>query len=109
MVASRTMRRVALVLMTGKDPLAPGGHESYVRAHALAASRIGFEPHLFCLGVWPSVQRTEFGIVHRVAAPPRRTPPALLQVPLTAHLPLLALAAARFLARSEGHGLVHGF
>lgn len=103
------MHRGAVVLMTGKVPLAPGGHESYVRAHALAASRLGLEPHLFCLARFPSVKRTELGVIHRVAAPPRRPPPALLQVPLPAQFPWLAYAAARFLGRAEGPRLIHGF
>jgi hypothetical protein len=55
-----------IVFVVGKDPLREtgGGHSSYVRAHARAAIRIGFDPHLFCAGFDKGVVQTDFGVVH---------------------------------------------
>src|SRR4051794_29019577 len=98
------MPRKPLVLISGKDVLhGVGGHESYVRAHALAATRAGFEPHVFCVGRRPGSAGTEFGQVHHVALPLPVEPPVAL------HGPLLARAVAAFLARSPGPHVIHGF
>ena len=57
----------AIVLVAGNDILgSTGGHPTYVRAHASAARRAGFEPHLFSLGQFNDIVETEFGVVHRV-------------------------------------------
>ena len=103
------MQRRPLVLISGKDVLEAGGHESYVRAHALAAARIGFDPHIFCASSASRTQRTDFGVIHHIAAPRHRTPPAILQVPLPAQLPLLARGVAKFLAGRPGPHLIHSF
>lgn len=103
------MERRPLVLISGKNVLEAGGHESYVRAHALAAAQIGFDPHIFCASSANETERTDFGVIHRVAAPPRRTPPVLLQVPLPAQMPLLARAVVKFLATRPGPHLIHSF
>lgn len=65
-----------------------------MRAHALAAIRAGFEPHLFCVAPSPSVVETPFGIVHRVASPAR----PFRQLVAGAHAPFLAAEVERFLA-----------
>ena len=53
-----------------RNPNAPGGgYDTYVRAHARAAVRAGFEPHIFCRGSPPGVEETELGIVHQIALP----------------------------------------
>jgi glycosyltransferase involved in cell wall biosynthesis len=103
------MQRTPLVLISGKDVLAAGGHETYVRAHALAAVRIGFDPHIFCASTAGATEPTDFGVIHRIAAPSYRPPPALLQIPLPAQLPLLARAVTTFLASRPGPHLIHGF
>jgi glycosyltransferase involved in cell wall biosynthesis len=93
-----------LALISGKDPLrSVGGHESYVRAHAIAAREAGFEPHVFCIGERTALLSADFGIVHRVGAPGPVTPPVWLQGPL------LARAVVQLLARSPGPHLIHGF
>src|SRR3954469_5717852 len=93
-----------LVLISGKDVLdGVGGHESYVRAHALAAARAGFEPHVFCIGRRPATTRTEYGCVHHVAAPLPVAPPVAL------HGPLLARAVVAFLGGRPGPPLIHSF
>jgi glycosyltransferase involved in cell wall biosynthesis len=72
-----------LVLIAGTDlllgPQSTGGHPSYVRAHALAARRLGFEPHIFSIvpgrfSLAPgrsTSQETELGVLHRVPTPVR--------------------------------------
>jgi len=58
------------VVLIGHDPQKyTNGHVSYVIAHALAASRAGFSPHVFCVGADSTTQSAEFGTVHRVATP----------------------------------------
>ncbi len=58
-----------VVLVSGTDPLDPGGHESYVRAHGMAAIRAGFEPHIFVMSPRSEVAAYDFGVVHRVVGP----------------------------------------
>lgn len=97
-----------LVLVAGKDPLAkPGGHSSYVRAHARAAVRLGFEPHIFCAAPRAGVAETEFGVVHRVASPFR----PFRQIMAPGHAPLVAAGIVRFLEGEPWPGphVVHGF
>src|ERR1700722_12692517 len=58
------------VVLIGLDPKKyMNGHVSYVVAHAMAAVRAGFEPHLFCAGATAEIEPTEFGTIHRVATP----------------------------------------
>ena len=59
-----------VIFVAARNPNTPGGgYDTYVRAHARAAVRAGFEPHIFCRGSPPGVQETDFGIVHQVALP----------------------------------------
>jgi glycosyltransferase involved in cell wall biosynthesis len=58
------------VVLIGLDPRKyTNGHVSYVVAHAMAASRAGLEPHIFCAAATGEIERTEFGTIHRVATP----------------------------------------
>jgi glycosyltransferase involved in cell wall biosynthesis len=88
------------VLISGKDPLGLGGHESYVRAHALGAAKLGFEPHIFCVGNHAGTTSSEFGAVHRVGH---------AWTPVVAQSPVLARAVVAFLERRPGPHLIHGF
>jgi len=96
-----------VVLVAGRDPLEElgGGHSSYVRAHARAVLRLGFTPHLFCAGRGQATVETDYGIVHRSAAPVR----PVRQLLAGLHAPRLAAAIARFAAGRRGPLLVHGF
>jgi glycosyltransferase involved in cell wall biosynthesis len=96
-----------VVLVAGRDPLDElgGGHSSYVRAHARAVLRLGFTPHLFCAGRGQATVETDYGIVHRSAAPVR----PVRQLLAGLHAPRLAAAIARFAAGRRGPLLVHGF
>ena len=70
-----------LIFIVGKDPYRQlGGHASYVRAHARAAVRLGFEPHLFHVGRESRVRECEFGIVHEVASWGRPFRPIMIPV-----------------------------
>jgi glycosyltransferase involved in cell wall biosynthesis len=74
-----------LILISGKDPSSLyGGHETYVRAHALAALRLGFEPHVICASDRTDRVETEYGLLHRFALG-RYEPPAAFEVALLAH------------------------
>lgn len=76
-----------------------GGHETYVRAHALAAARLGLDAHVFCVGSRPRTTRTDFGVVHHVPAP----------LPVALHGPLVARAVVRFVGRRPGPIGIHSF
>jgi len=103
-VRSDSTGRRPLVLISGKDTSTDvGGHESYVRAHALAAAAAGFAPHVFCLGTRSAIDITDGATIHRVAAPRLRRPPAALQQAM------LARAVVRFLLERRGPHLIHGF
>ena len=96
-----------VVLVAGRDPLDElgGGHSSYVRAHARAVLRLGFTPHLFCAGRGQATVETDYGIIHRSAAPVR----PVRQLLAGLYAPRLAAAIARFAAGHRGPLLVHGF
>jgi glycosyltransferase involved in cell wall biosynthesis len=102
---SRATRRV--IMIAGRDPKDEpgGGHSSYVRAHARAAIRAGYEPHLFCIGNGKGEEEYSYGVVHR--APPNRH--AVRQSEIRHHaLPL----ARSILSRAEllsGATAIHGF
>ncbi|MEA2220001.1 MAG: hypothetical protein QOJ35_2627 [Solirubrobacteraceae bacterium] len=89
-----------LVLVSGKDVLSGvGGHETYVRAHALAAARLGLAAHVFCAGSRARTTTTDFGVVHEVPAP----------LPVALHGPVLAAAIVRCVGRRAGPIGIHGF
>ncbi len=120
----------AVVLITGRDPSeGKGGGSSYVRAHARAALRAGFEPHIFCVGERDDEVTHDFGVVHRVASPflPRGVPPAVpgkqrgrflahwlatfAVTPYTVmlHAPWLAAGIEKFIGKRTDTRLMHGF
>jgi glycosyltransferase involved in cell wall biosynthesis len=100
---SRADGRRPLVFVSGKPTMSQvGGHHSYVRAHALAATALGFSPHIFCAGARAGVQAVPFGVVHTVVVPVWRSPAALQQPPL-------AGAIADFLAPYPGPHVIHSF
>jgi glycosyltransferase involved in cell wall biosynthesis len=100
-------RRPLLVLITGKHPIRrQGGLETYVRAHALAGLRAGYDVHVFCLA-WRSRERlTDFGVLHEVATPARPVSSYMAVV----HAPFMARAIVSHVLRSElaGPPIVHG-
>ena len=66
----RAMRK-CVIMMAGRSPLDEigGGHCSYVRAHAHAASAAGFEVHIYCMSdQHQGVHRQPYGVIHHIAA-----------------------------------------
>jgi glycosyltransferase involved in cell wall biosynthesis len=119
-----------IIFVTGKDPLeGVGGGSIYVRGHARAALRAGYEPHIFCVTSRDEVVATDFGFVHRVLTPfrpirslsvapneyssrfVRHWLNALVFTPLMVgfHKPALVESIAKFLRAREGPHLIHGF
>lgn len=96
-----------LILIAGKDPTKEisCGHSSYVRAHARAAVRAGFAPHIFSAGPRAGIVETDYGTVHRVFAP--LFPVRQLYIKWLG--PLLAAEIHRFLKQAPGAHLIHSF
>jgi glycosyltransferase involved in cell wall biosynthesis len=95
-----------LIYICGLDPTAyANGHVSYVRAHALAASALGFSPQIFCVAPRASIEPIGCGVLHRVASPIRHP------VFAPTHLRPIRDAVAAYLERC-GHRpphLIHSF
>jgi glycosyltransferase involved in cell wall biosynthesis len=96
-----------LALISGRDPElhTANGHVAYVRAHARAAIRAGYHPHILCVGTTKSVRETDLGTVRRILSPSRYPRP--LQMPV--HGPLLTRALLRLARERPGPLLAHGF
>ncbi len=93
-----------VVLVSGRDPCFPGGHESYVRAHGLAAIMAGYEPHIFCMGSRTAVATHDFGTLHSLGT---SMPKGHIFAPL--FLRVLSSAVVSFLKDHSPPHLVHGF
>jgi glycosyltransferase involved in cell wall biosynthesis len=95
-----------VLLVAGRDPRDElgGGHSSYVRAHARAAIRAGYVPHLFCVGPETSVGEADYGVIHREASPAR----PFRQIIIARHAGPLRRAVERY-AGSASPRVVHGF
>jgi glycosyltransferase involved in cell wall biosynthesis len=95
-----------VIFIAGKNPFRqPGGHSSYVRAHARAAQRLGFEPHIFFIGTDEDAGESELGIIHPVASPFRtiRSATILLQTPY------MIRALRSHINERRGPHLIHSF
>jgi glycosyltransferase involved in cell wall biosynthesis len=98
------MGPTSLVLISGKDVVdRVGGHASYVRAHALAAQRAGFEPHIFEISAKGGTVDTPWGLVHRIRTPQRHPSPIVFQ------MPLLSRAVTNFVAEHSDTKVIHSF
>src|SRR5712691_5937869 len=104
---------VRVLLVAGTDVLTgTGGHVAYVRAHAWAARRAGFEPHIVCLGRPGGRIETDFGVVHR--APLRWNFDRFRTFGSRRHqlvwrFPLLVRAIESVMRGEGGAPLIHGF
>ena len=95
-----------LIYIAGKDPTEEtGGHSTYVRAHARAATRLGYAPRIFCVARQDGTIETDYGTVHRVHSPFRPFRP--IAMPL--HEPFMRRAILRYLAGQNESVLIHGF
>jgi glycosyltransferase involved in cell wall biosynthesis len=98
------MGRIPLVFISGKDVVdRVGGHASYVRAHALAAARLGYEPHIFEISAAGGTVDTPWGLVHRVRTPHRHPSPIVFQ------MPFLARAVTDFVTDHRDTQVIHSF
>lgn len=98
--------RGPVVFVAGRDPEVErdGGHSAYVRAHAFAAKRAGYEPHLFCVGPETRETVTDYGVIHRVPSlPPYR------QNAIAVHAVPLSRAIVSFLRVCPRGTIVHAF
>ncbi len=104
---SREPAAERIVFVAGRNPLEEigGGHSSYVRVHARAAIRAGFEPHIFCVSRRGGVVETDFGAIHRTPSPFR----PFRQLMICGHGPLLAAGIQRFVWSRAGPHLIHSF
>lgn len=104
-----------IVFITGKNPMEElgGGHSSYVRAHARAAIRAGFLPHLFCVGRTEGRAETDYGVIHQSRSPLNLGPYSAVEGVRSSsipwHEPMIAAAIVRFLRDRKGPQLIHGF
>lgn len=119
-----------IIFVTGRDPLIGiGGGSTYVRSHARAAMRAGYDPHIFCVTDRDETVETEYGTVHRLKTPFRPRGPlvvpmrqgaekfvrhwfnALAYTPLMIgfHKRVMVDGIAKFLRGREGPHLIHGF
>jgi glycosyltransferase involved in cell wall biosynthesis len=108
------LMRPPVIMISGKDPIreAGVGHTTYIRAHALAALRAGYEPHLLVVSPAAEVVESEFGHIHRVRSPwpyGRCDGIGYRQWLLWLHAPLLARAGAALAQRLDAPAIVHGF
>jgi glycosyltransferase involved in cell wall biosynthesis len=106
--------RPPVIMISGKDPIreAGVGHTTYIRAHALAALRAGYEPHLLVVSPAAEVVESEFGHIHRVRSPwpyGRGDGIGYRQWLLWLHAPLLARAGAALAQRLDAPAIVHAF
>lgn len=95
-----------IIYIAGKDPvLQRGGHSSYVRAHARAALRLGYEPHIFCISTDPGIQSLEFGTLHKIASLPLSARSST--VPF--HSRYLVRGILAHIGNRPGPHILHGF
>ena len=107
--------RPLLLMVAGKDPLREqsGGHSSYVRAYARAATAAGWRPEIFCVSDAPGECETPYGLVRRVRTPlyflGRHEYTSVRSRHAGWHVPLLLRAVRRRLAASDEPAILHGF
>jgi glycosyltransferase involved in cell wall biosynthesis len=106
--------RQPVIMISGKDPIreAGVGHTTYIRAHALAAQRAGYTPHLLVVSPEAEIVKSEFGVLHRIRSPwPYRRGDGIgyRQWLLWLHAPLLARSGAAIARWLGAPTIVHAF
>src|SRR5262245_44992483 len=99
-----------IVFVTGNNLAVSmgGGGTGYMRAHARAALRLGFEPHIFCPAHKDGLLTTDYGTVHLTPSPFRPFGAMMSAV----HSPFVAAGIERFLLSIKGREerrLIHSF
>jgi glycosyltransferase involved in cell wall biosynthesis len=98
----------AVLFVTGREPrrYQSCSHSSYVRTHARAAARAGYEVHVLCLAERPGSAASDYGEIHAAATPMR----LVRQNMIPLHSPRLARATADLVrARRWREVILHGF
>ncbi len=99
--------RQPILFVAGRDPEeeVSGGHAKYVLAHAYAAQRAGFAPHLFCVASRRGRFARAYGTAHCLDA---RWLPAR-QMFVARHGPRIAAAVVREARACPMPFVIHGF
>jgi len=102
---------VAYVFSADPTESVGGGGPAYVRAHARAAVRAGYEPHIFYGAPVTEIVRTDYGFVHRAepTIPTADSWSVVGKAFLRWEAPRVARQIDRFLASRPGPHLIHGF
>src|SRR5262249_15238791 len=105
-----------IAFVHGINPLyGMGGAASYLRTHARAAVRLGYEPHIFYAAPLAAPVETGYGIVHEARLsrliPLKEGDFGIIarKCMLRWQAPRVAAAIARFLAPYPGPHVIHGF
>jgi glycosyltransferase involved in cell wall biosynthesis len=101
-------------MISANDPIreVSGGHTTFVRAHALAALRADFEPHLLVVSPEAGVAESDVGTLHRVRSPwpyGRADNVGYRHWLIWLHAPLLVRAGAALVRKLDRRAIVHAF
>ncbi len=99
---------VPIIFVTGRDPRSRlvDSHTGYVRAHAYAARRAGYQTHVVCLGPESDCAETTYATVHAVRSPTRYI--RQMMIPFLA--PALSSGVVRLFSELGGRNtILHGF
>lgn len=96
-----------MVFLAGRDPTEEigGGHSSYVRATARAATALGLDVRIYCVSGRRGDQSCDYGLVRRV---PHRGRPCR-QTQVAFHSPVLIDAAVNDFGPAATPTLIHSF
>ncbi|MEI7780418.1 MAG: glycosyltransferase family 4 protein [Planctomycetota bacterium] len=106
-MSTRSIAAPKVVFLAGRDPTEEigGGHSSYVRATAQAATALGCDVHIYCASGRSGNQLLDYGLVRRV---PHRGRPCR-QTQVAFHSPALIAAATDAMDPAAPPVLIHSF
>lgn len=106
-MSRRAIAAPKVVFLAGRDPTEEigGGHSSYVRSTARAATALGCEVHLYCASARGGNELLDYGLVRRV---PHRGRPCR-QTQVAFHAPALIAAVTTDLDPAAPPALIHSF
>ena len=106
-MGTRSIAAPKVVFLAGRDPTEEigGGHSSYVRATARAATALGCDVRIYCVSGRSGNERRDYGLVRRV---PHRGRPCR-QTQVAFHSPALITAAANDMDPAAPPTLIHSF
>ena len=106
-MGTRSIAAPKVVFLAGRDPTEEigGGHSSYVRATARAATALGCDVRIYCVSGRSGNELRDYGLVRRV---PHRARPCR-QTQVAFHSPALITAAANDMDPAAPPALIHSF